>query len=126
MKIYLNFDETGFTDFGTEGTGGVSIDDLISGTFCLLDGITRGFLKDHPEAKDDLYEHFSGVFDLFFRKVFPDPPDGYFELSDAALLYAQDKIIEEAEKKGLTFEEVLRKYESRAKEHIRQKKEVLA
>lgn len=130
MKFIFNFEETDegtrLTDYEVKGDDGLSFDGLTSGIFCFLDRVTKGFLRDHPEAKDELYEHFSGIFDLFFRNVFPDPPEGYFELSDAALLYAQDKIIDEAEKKGLTFEEALNKYEKRAKEYLRQKKEGLS
>ncbi len=129
MKFTLNFedsDENRLIDYEVEGTGGVSLDSLISGFFCVLDGITKGFLESHPDALEELYEHYNGVFDLFLRNVFPEPPEGYFELSDAALLMAQDQIIEEADKKGISFKEALDKYENRAKEHLRQKKEGLA
>lgn len=126
MKFILNFDDSNedrLVDYEVEGTGRVSLDSLISGLFCVMDGITKGFLENHPDAHDDLYEHYNGVFDLFLRRVFPEPPEGYFELSDAALLMAQDQIIEEADKKGISFQEALDKYEKRAKEYLRQKKE---
>jgi hypothetical protein len=55
-------------------------------------------------------------------RTFPDVQPREFDFSDAAMLYAQDKIIEEAHRKGLSFEEAMKKYESRAKEYVRQKK----
>ena len=125
MKINIEADEGQVLSFKLDGE--CSLDEMIAIFFSILDNLTRHCLeKASEEAKNYMYEHFNGVFDLFLRKVFPEPPKGYFELSDAALLYAQDKIIDEAEKKGMTFQEALDKYENRAKEYIRQQKEGLA
>lgn len=125
MVITIKADEGHVLSFNLDGE--CSLDDMVAIFFSVLDSLTRQCLEKAPEeAKNYMYEHFNGVFDLFLRKVFPEPPEGYFELSDAALLYAQDKIIDEAEKKGITFQEALNKYENRAKEYIRQKKEGLA
>ena len=125
MKINIEADEGQVLSFKLDGE--CSLDEMIAIFFSILDNLTRQCLEKAPEdAKNYFYEHFNGVFDLFLRKVFPEPPKGYFELSDAALLYAQDKIIDEAEKKGMTFQEALDKYENRAKEYIRQQKEGLA
>lgn len=125
MLITIKAEEGQVLSFNLDGE--CSLDDMVAIFFSVLDSLTRQCLEKAPEeAKNYLYEHFNGVFDLFLRKVFPEPPEGYFELSDAALLYAQDKIIDEAEKKGITFQEAMEKFENRAKEYIRQKKEGLA
>ena len=125
MKIIINTDDKCKVE-SVNFDGAFSFDDIINICFNILDWATNDVLKDAPEMSDYLYEHFNGIFELFFRNVFPEPPDGYFELSDAALLYAQDKIVAEAEKKGITFEEALGKFESRAREYVRQKKEGLS
>lgn len=127
MKFIIEAtDEGQVTAFNVED-GKCSLDELIAILFEVMDAATRKVLENAPEEVVDFtYEHFNGIFDLFLRKVFPDPPEGYFELSDAALLYAQDKIIDEAEKKGITFKEALEKYEKRATEYVRQKKEGLS
>jgi hypothetical protein len=49
------------------------------------------------------------------ERVFPDTQPRDFDLSDAGMLYAQDMIIDEAAKKGITYEEALQKYEEKAK-----------
>ena len=125
MKLIIEADEGQVLSLDTDGK--CSLDELTAIFFSILDRVSRDALKDAPEeVKNYMYEHFNGIFDLFLRKVFPEPPKGYFELSDAALLYAQDKIIDEAEKKGISFQEAMEKFENRAKEYLKQKREGLA
>ena len=126
MKIVIKANDEGHVT-SLELDKKCQLDELIAIMFAVLDGATREVLEKAPqEVHDYTYEHYNAVFDLFLRNVFPEAPEGYFELSDAALLYAQDKIIDEAEKKGITFEEALEKYEKRATEYVRQKREGLA
>ena len=127
MKLIIDMNSDGsINDVQTKG-GSCGLAELCAVFFSIMEGTTKDCLeKTDEEGKDMLYEHFNGLFELFLRNTFPEPPEGYFELSDAALIFAQDKIIDEAEKKGLSFEEALRKYESRAKEYVRQKKEGLS
>lgn len=127
MKIIIKAtDEGKVTSFDIKD-GKCQLDALMAIFFEILDSATKKILADAPdEVVDFTYDHFNALFELFLRNVFPEPPEGYFELSDAALLYAQDKIVEEADKKGITFEEALEKFESRAKEYVRQKKEGLS
>ena len=127
MKIIIEANDEGQVKALNIEDGKCSLDELIAILFEVLDAGTRKVLEKAPdEVKSYTYEHFNAIFDLFLRNVFPEAPEGYFELSDAALLYAQDKIIDEAEKKGITFEEALEKYEKRATEYVRQKREGLA
>ena len=127
MKFIIEAtDEGQVTAFNVED-GKCSLDELIAILFEVMDAATRKVLENAPkEVSDFTYEHFNGIFDLFLRKVFPDPPEGYFELSDAALVYAQDRIIDDAEKKGLTFEEALKKFEDEAKAYLNKRREGLA
>lgn len=127
MKIIIKAtDEGKVTSFDIKD-GKCQLDALMAIFFEILDSATKKVLAEAPdEVVDFTYDHFNALFELFLRNVFPEPPEGYFELSDAALLYAQDKIVEEADKKGITFEEALGKFESRAKEYVRQKKEGLS
>ena len=60
------------------------------------------------------------------ERTFPDIQPREFDLSDAGLLYAQDKIIEDAAKKGITYDEALKKYEEKAKEYVRKKARLMA
>ena len=127
MKIIIKAtDEGKVTSFDIKD-GKCQLDALMAIFFEIMDSATKKVLADAPdEVVDYTYDHFNALFELFLRNVFPEPPEGYFELSDAALLYAQDKIVEEADKRGITFEEALEKFESRAKEYVRQKKEGLS
>lgn len=128
MKIIIDANnETGLVnDFKIED-GTCSLDTLVAAFFGVLDGTVKDILvKSNQEAYSELYEHFTAIFDLFFQNVFPEPPEGYFELSDAALLYAQDKIIDEAVKKGMTYEEALAHYEEKAKEYVKKNAKMMA
>lgn len=123
MKIIIEADNEGVVKGLEIKDGPCTLDNMISVLFSILDRVTKHSLEDaSQDLKDYLYEHFNALFDLFLRNVFPVPPDGYFDLSDAALVYAQDKIIEEAEKKGITFKEALKKYENQAEVYLDQKR----
>lgn len=127
MKIIIDTNKDGVvTNFDIKG-GKCSIDELFAVFFSILDPIVKKAVKDVGNEELTLwYDYINSVFETFFRSIFPELPEGVMELSDAAVLYAQDKIIDEAEKKGLTFQEAMAKFESRAKEYVRQKREGLS
>lgn len=65
------------------------------------------------------------MFGRCFYKIFPEyePKEGEeFDLVDAAIIKAQDDIIKEAHKKGITFEEALREYNEKAREYVNARK----
>lgn len=127
MKIFIEATDEGKITSLEITDGKCPLDTFIAVLFSAMDGATREVLKDaSQEVHDFTYEHFNAVFDLFLRNVFPEPPEGYFELSDAALLYAQDKLIAEMEKKGVTFKEALDSYEKKAQDYLKHKREGLA
>ena len=112
-----------------EVEGAASYDGLVALLFTALEGITKTILNDaekegvsRDEMALDLYESLDAIFDSLRERVFPGIQPKPFDLTDAAVLYAQDKIIEMIEKKGITYEEAMRKFEARAKEYYRQKK----
>ena len=120
MRIIIETKDDALSNVKIED-GSCNLDDMVAIFFSVITAAVKTALskEDAPEdLYNYLYEHFSAVFDLFFRKVFPDMPKGYFELSDAALLYAQDQIINDAEKNGKTFEEALADFEKKAKEAL--------
>ena len=127
MKLIIEATEEGrVADFNVQD-GKCSLDELIAIFFSILEGASHQVLNDAPnDVKEYIYEHFNAIFDLFLRNVFPEPPEGFFDISDAALMYAQDKLIEDIEKKGITFEEALESYENRAKDYLNKRREGLA
>lgn len=127
MKIFIEATDEGKITSLEITDGKCPLDTFIAVLFSAMDGATREVLKDaSQEVHDYTYEHFNAIFDLFLRNVFPEPPEGYFELSDAALLYAQDKLIADMEKKGITFKEALDNYEKKARNYMKYKREGLA
>lgn len=127
MKIFIEATDDGKITSLEITDGKCPLDTFIAVLFSAMDGATREVLKDaSQEVHDFTYEHFNALFDLFLRNVFPEPPEGYFELSDAALLYAQDKLIADMEKKGITFKEALDNYEKKAQNYLKHKREGLA
>lgn len=70
------------------------------------------------EDKERLYDDIDSLFGKFLQKVFPDINPREFDLTDAAIVKAQDEIINDAHARGITFDEALREYEDKAKEYI--------
>ena len=79
-------------------------------------------------SKEDRYEISILIEELFgrcFYKIFPEfaPKEGEeFNLIDAAIIKAQDDIINEAHKKGISFEEALQQYNDKAREYVNARK----
>ena len=72
----------------------------------------------NEDARLDIYEALDALFCKFMERVFPDIQPRAFDFSDAAMLYAQDMIIERAHKEGKTFEEVMKDFEDEAKAYV--------
>lgn len=125
MKIIIHAGEDGvnkvtFEDVKTEDK--VTYDDLLAVFLSVLESATQQLLKETDADKEDrehLYDVLDSLFFAFMLRTFPDIQPRDFDFSDAAMLYAQDQIIEEAEKEGLTFEEAMEKYEARAKAYVK-------
>jgi len=94
-----------------------------------LDGLTRKFLetvkaKDKWKFREGLYDQLDYLFDEFLSEVFPEIKPNEFDLTPAAIVYAQDQIIEEAAKKGITYKEAMEVYEKKAQEYIKARKKL--
>lgn len=130
MKLVITTNNEAITDIKMEDVakGEVTYNNLLAINLSFMEALTKQFMeevqKEEPECSFvGLYDDLNTLFDQFLRRTFPDVKPLAFDLSDAAILYAQDKIIETAEKKGITYEEAMHKFEMRAKEHIRQRRE---
>lgn len=94
--------------------------------FCTLEAATKT-LKEDLDEDEALYLslRLEEVFGRCFFNIFPEftPKEGEeFDLCDAAIIKAQDDIIKEAEATGITFQEVLQKYNEKAKEYVNARK----
>lgn len=103
----------------------LSFDGTIAFCMSFMESACKEYVQDHPEDAENLYDVIDALFFRFMERAFPDIQPRDFDLSDAGLLYAQDKIIEEAEKKGITYTEALQAYEDKAKEYVRNKVNVM-
>lgn len=125
--IHINEDNTNRVTFEDVADGeSVTYDDLLAIFLSVLENATTQFIKAAKltkEQREHLYDVLDSLLFTFMERTFPDIQPRDFDFSDAAILYAQDKIIDEAEKKGISFNEAMEKYEKRAKEYVRQKKE---
>ena len=130
MKLELKVDDDGvITEVVPMGDVKLSFDGIIAFCMSFMESACKGYLQSHTEsetADEDLYDVMDYLFYKFMERTFPDVQPREFDLSDAGLLYAQDKIIEEAAKKGISYDEALEKYEKRAKEYVRSKAKMMA
>lgn len=120
-KVILNVEDGLVTGVDNSSDAQLSLDGMIA--FCLasMEGACNEILSKNPEQAVDLYESMDSLFYTFMKRTFPDIQPREFELSDAAVLYAQDMIIEKAEKDGIPFHKALKKYEEEAKAYVKQK-----
>lgn len=103
----------------------LSFDGTIAFCMSFMESACKEYLQDHSEDAESLYDCLDALFFKFMERAFPEVQPRDFELSDAGLLYAQDKIIEEAEKKGISYKEALQQYEDKAKEYVRSRVNVM-
>ena len=69
-----------------------------------------------------MYDIVDDGFANLLKKVFPEIDVGEFDLTAAAVVYAQDQIIQKAEKEGKTYKEMLDEYEKVADKYIQEKR----
>lgn len=125
--LKLIVDEEGLiTECKSEGDVKLSFDGVIAFCMSFMESACKDYLRAHPDDAEDLYDSIDYLFYKFMERTFPDTQPREFDLSDAGLLYAQDKIIDEAAKKGITYEEALKHYEAKAKEYVRKKARLMA
>lgn len=134
--IITNGDELSVRFEKTQPDEQINFPEILSILFSVLDAFTREHLGHYEESvedseskeediagyKDYIYEKLVVLMDAFLDNIFPESKEGAFDLTDAAVVYAQDKIIEEAHEEGLTYHEALEKFEAKAKEYVNAKK----
>lgn len=100
----------------------MTIDEIGAMLLGAYDGAVSAVLKQIKdsdiETRRSLYEHIVMMFDAFLERLFPEINSLGFDFSDAALIYAQDQIVNEAYDKGISFDEALENYEKKAQEYI--------
>ena len=126
MKIIIEADPERVTSIAIEDAdeGQASYENLTAILFCIIENFTAQVIKENQDEINDIWDYVAGACDRLCIKLFPEP-DSKFELSDAAILYAEDQIIKRAEKKGITYEEALAEYEKKAQSYVAKKSGVL-
>lgn len=89
----------------------------LEGVTCRMLDITE--VPDPTAFRQHMYDIIDGGFSQFLKKVFPEIKLGDFDLTAAAIVKAQDEIIQEATDNGMTYEEVLDKYNNIANDYVR-------
>lgn len=127
MYIKLNVDDEGMiTEIIPEGDVKLSFDGVIAFCMSTMEAACKDYLEAYPDDGEDLYDSIDALFYRFMERSFPEIQPREFDLSDAGLLYAQDKIIHEAAEKGMTYEEALKHYEEEAKAYVMKNSGVLS
>lgn len=99
--------------------------EIVSLLFAALDGATSTLIKGCDEKqKGMLYDQLDTLFDNFLRKVFPEFDTDEFDLIDAAIIKAQDEIINNAFEKGISLEEALEQYQQKALEYVKERRKL--
>ena len=124
--LKLKIEDDDIVEVIPEGDVKLSFDGVIAFCMSFMEHACKDYLNSHKDDAEDLYDSMDYLFYKFMERVFPDTQPREFDLSDAGMLYAQDMIIDEAAKKGITYEEALQKYEDKAKEYVRKKARLMA
>jgi len=106
---------------------GASFQDVYSRLMAALEASIRELINQAPAAdrdsfSDHLYDIIDDGFANLLRKTFPKVDVNEFNLSAAAIVYAQDQIIQKAEAEGKTYQEMLAEYEAIADKYIEEKR----
>lgn len=104
-----------------------TFDEVFMRLMVALEGFTNQMLEsvDVPDPKtfrEHLYDMMDDSFGKFLRKCFPEINPAEFDLTAAAVVYAQDQIIQKAEKEGKTYDEMLDEYNEMANRYINEKR----
>lgn len=105
---------------------GISFGDIYARFMVGLEGAVRTILKEVPVKdkkafREHMYDVLDDGFGNFLTKVFPEINVGEFDLTAAAVVYAQDQIIQKAEAEGKTYQEMLDEYEAIADAYVKEK-----
>lgn len=103
----------------------ISYGEILATLFCTLEASTKTLKKDlNEEESIFLSQQLEEMFGRCFYNIFPEylNDKDAFDLCDAAIIKAQDDIIKEAEKKGVTFQEALKQYNEKAQEYVNARK----
>lgn len=119
MKLIINLNAN--EELSVEQKGKASVDTLVSILLCALESVMLQTIEKGGDP-ERLYDLMDTLFYHFMERVFPDIQPRNFDFSDAAMLYAQDLIIDRADKEGKTFEEVMNEFEEEAKAYVNAQK----
>ena len=131
MRIIISDISSGEVDIRFEKTfseePGANFQEVYSRLMAALEGAIRELIKTTPASDRKAFEsHLYDVLDAGFgnllTKVFPEIDINQFNLSAAAIVYAQDQIINKAEAEGKTYQEMLDEYEAIADKYIQEKR----
>ena len=120
-EVYIEFEK----NFNEEK--GATFSEVYARLMCALEGTITTILEeaDIPDKKayrEHMYDIVDDGFANLLKKVFPEIDVGEFDLTAAAVVYAQDQIIQKAEKEGKTYKEMLDEYEKVADKYIQEKR----
>ena len=125
MKFIIETDHDRVTNVNIEDADGqATFENVMAIIFCVVENIIKNTVDANPDDYNEIWDYVSGACDQLCLRCFPES-EGSFDLSDAAILYAEDQIIKRAEKKGISYEEALAQYEKRAQEYVAKKSGVL-
>lgn len=97
--------------------------DVVGMLMAALDGTTRTILeKCNAKERDLLYDQLDTIFGNFLTRLFPEIDPEEFTLIDAAIVKAQDEIINDAYERGLSLEDALKEYHDKAVDYINQRR----
>lgn len=104
-----------------------TFDEIFVRLMTAIEGFTNQMLEsvDVPDPKtfrEHMYDMMDDSFGKLLRKCFPEIDLGEFDLTAAAVVYAQDQIIQKAEKEGKTYDEMLDEYNELANKYINEKR----
>ena len=95
--------------------------EVIASLLAAMQAYCETFKEGLSQAEiDGLHDYMSSAFSLFMEQNFPGNTD--FGLSDAAVIYAQDQIIEQAAKKGIPLADAIKLYNKQAADYFVEKK----
>lgn len=126
LNISVNNDGD-FKIAASEDEHAMSYDTVVSLMFSGLSAITREVIKSFKgpitdKYKENLHDSLNDLFDRFLNDLFPEFNTVKLDLTSAAIVYAQDQIINKAEAEGKTYEEALKEYEELALAYVNAKK----
>lgn len=108
---------------GAPETEQLTYDVVVGMLMAALDGATNTFIEDLNDGqKSELYDRLDNVFGGFLKRVFPEIDPEEFTLIEAAIVKAQDEIINDAFERNISLEEALKEYEDKAKAYVEQRR----